>query len=194
MKKRVFIIHGWDGYPEEGWFPWLKRELIKRGFEVRVPKMPHATHPKISEWTPHLRRLVGKSDLKTYFVGHSMGCRTILRYLEKLSPKVKIGGAVLVAGWVSLTPMATRTKEAKAIAREWLRTPHDYGKIKRHSRNFVAVFSDNDEFVPPENWKTYRMKLGAKVIIEHNKGHFSGDDRIKKLPVALEAILKMSKN
>ena len=20
MNKRVFIIHGWDGYPEEGWF------------------------------------------------------------------------------------------------------------------------------------------------------------------------------
>ena len=27
--KRVFIIHGWDGYPEEGWFPWLKEELEK---------------------------------------------------------------------------------------------------------------------------------------------------------------------
>ena len=25
--QRVFIIHGWDGYPEEGWFPWLKKEL-----------------------------------------------------------------------------------------------------------------------------------------------------------------------
>jgi hypothetical protein len=27
--KRVFIIHGWEGYPEEGWFPWLKKELEK---------------------------------------------------------------------------------------------------------------------------------------------------------------------
>ena len=25
--RRVFIIHGWGGYPEEGWFPWLKKEL-----------------------------------------------------------------------------------------------------------------------------------------------------------------------
>ena len=24
MTKRAFIIHGWDGYPDEGWFPWLK--------------------------------------------------------------------------------------------------------------------------------------------------------------------------
>jgi esterase/lipase len=35
--KKVFIIHGWDGYPEEGWFPWLKKELEKKGFSVFVP-------------------------------------------------------------------------------------------------------------------------------------------------------------
>ena len=29
--KKVFIIHGWEGYPEEGWFPWLKKELESRG-------------------------------------------------------------------------------------------------------------------------------------------------------------------
>jgi len=30
MQKRVFIIHGWDGYPEEGWFPWLKKKLKEK--------------------------------------------------------------------------------------------------------------------------------------------------------------------
>jgi len=37
MAKRVFIIHGWDGYLEEGWFPWLKRELEAAGFAAFVP-------------------------------------------------------------------------------------------------------------------------------------------------------------
>lgn len=27
MAKRVFLIHGWEGYPEEGWRPWLKKKL-----------------------------------------------------------------------------------------------------------------------------------------------------------------------
>lgn len=35
--KRIFIAHGWDGCPEEGWFPWLKKELEIREFEVFVP-------------------------------------------------------------------------------------------------------------------------------------------------------------
>jgi len=25
--KTVYIIHSWEEYPEEGWFPWLKKEL-----------------------------------------------------------------------------------------------------------------------------------------------------------------------
>lgn len=45
--KRVFIIHGWDGYPKEWWYPWLKQELEARSFEVYVPAMPDPEGPKI---------------------------------------------------------------------------------------------------------------------------------------------------
>ena len=31
--KRVFIVHGWGGHPDEGWFPWLSSEL---GSEIIV--------------------------------------------------------------------------------------------------------------------------------------------------------------
>ena len=31
------MVHGWDGNPNNHWFPWLKKELEKRGFEVHVP-------------------------------------------------------------------------------------------------------------------------------------------------------------
>ena len=30
MKKRVFIIHGWGGKPDEHWLPWLEEELAKK--------------------------------------------------------------------------------------------------------------------------------------------------------------------
>jgi esterase/lipase len=49
MQKRVFLIHGWEGYPEEGWRPWLKNELEKIGFTVFVPSMPNTKHPKMNE-------------------------------------------------------------------------------------------------------------------------------------------------
>lgn len=192
MKKRVFIIHGWDGYPEEGWFPWLKRELVKRGFVVKVPRMPNAAEPKIQTWVHSLRRLVGKPDEHTYFVGHSIGCQAVLRYLQELPSRARIGGAVFVAGWFTLKNL--ETDEEKTVARPWLEESINFRKVKSRTKNLVAIFSDNDYFVPKKDWKSYRKKLGAKIIVQHNKGHLSGNDGIRKVPIALESILKISKN
>jgi len=38
--RNIFIIHGSYGYPEENWFPWLKKELKKLGDRVFVPQFP----------------------------------------------------------------------------------------------------------------------------------------------------------
>jgi len=191
MTKRVFIIHGWESSPSEGWFPWLKKELEKRDFQTKVPAMPETDYPRIDIWVPFLAKLVKNPDKDTYFVGHSIGCQTIMRYLETINGK--IGGAVFVGGWVSLTPMAIRSQEDREIVKPWLEKPIDFEKVKKATRNFVAIFSDNDPFVPLENSKTYKKKLGAKIIIQHNKGHFSGSDNIKKLPVVLRELIKMAK-
>src|SRR3989339_2187551 len=104
--KRVFIIHGWDGYPEEGIFPWLKLKLEKSGFEVFNPAMPEPLNPKIETWVPFLGEQIGTPDENTYLFGHSIGSQAILRYLESLPKEMKIGGAVFLAGWINLTDKA----------------------------------------------------------------------------------------
>ncbi|MBW3018843.1 alpha/beta hydrolase, partial [Candidatus Woesearchaeota archaeon] len=63
--KRVFVIHGWDEHPEDGWLPWLKTRLEQKGFEVHIPQMPNTETPKIEEWVPFLAELVGASDENT---------------------------------------------------------------------------------------------------------------------------------
>src|SRR3989338_2892141 len=115
MKKRVFIVHMWDGRPTDGWYGWLKKELEQRGFKVYVPAMPKTSAPKIKPWIAHLSKIVGPPDKNTFFVGHSIGCQTILRYLETLPPNTRVGGAVFVAGWFTL--MNLETKEEQKIAK-----------------------------------------------------------------------------
>jgi len=184
----VFIIHGWDGYPEEGWFPWLKKELEQRGFEVFVPAMPNPDEPKIEEWIPFFANIIGQPDENTYFVGHSIGCQTIIRYLEKIDKK--IGGVIFVAGWFTL--MNLKTEEEVEIAKSWLETPVDFDRVKVVTNNFVAIFSDNDPMVPfEENKKLFETRFNAKIIIEHNKGHFNGSDGVTELPVVLDSILNL---
>ena len=188
MQKRVFIIHGWDGHPDEGWFPWLKTELEKNGFRVYVPSMPEPAEPKIEAWVSHLSKTVGDIDENTYFVGHSIGCQAILRYIEKLQKP--IGGAVCVAGFLNSSNLAT--DEENKIAKPWLETPIDYEKIKKNAGKITAIFSDDDESVGLENKDLFEKLLDAKTIIAHNKGHFSDDAGIKELPSALDAVLEIS--
>ncbi len=189
--KKVFIIHGWEGYPEEGWFPWLKKELENRGFEVYVPAMPDSAEPKIETWIPFLAKLVGSPNTDTFFVGHSIGCQAIIRYLETLPEGVKIGGAVFVAGWYNLRNL--ETEEEKRIVGPWVNTPRDDEKIRKAVNKAVAIFSDNDPFVMKANQKSWKERVGAKIIVEHNKGHFSGSDGITELPSALDAVLEIAK-
>jgi len=189
--KRAFIIHGWDGYPEEGWFPWMKRELEQRGFVVEVPSMPHPSEPTIDDWVDRVASLVGEPDENVYLIGHSIGCQTILRYVAALDGK-KIGGAVLVAGFFELVPL--KTDEEKRITKPWLETPIDFAKVKEATTNITVILSDNDEWVPLEgNKQLFEQYLAPRMIVEHAKGHYSGSSGVKELPAALEAVLRYAK-
>jgi predicted alpha/beta hydrolase family esterase len=119
MANRAFIVHGWDGYPDEGWFPWLKKELEARDFEVKVPAMPNPIHPKINTWVSKLRSLAQGIDDETYFVGHSIGCQTILRYLQTVQGR-KAAGVVLVAPWVTLSDRAYEVPKDRGVAKPWI--------------------------------------------------------------------------
>lgn len=192
--KRLFIIHGWGESPKEGWYPWLKKELESKNFQVDVLKMPNTDEPVIEEWVGFLKKQVKKPDKETYFVGHSIGCQTILRYLESLPEHVKIGGCILVAGWINLFPEPIEKEGGTEIAKPWLETPIQWGKILRHTKNFISIFSDNDYYVPLSDSKIFKEKLNAEIIIEHEKGHFSGSqDNTTELPIALGSLLEISK-
>ncbi|OGM96277.1 MAG: hypothetical protein A3B86_04000 [Candidatus Yanofskybacteria bacterium RIFCSPHIGHO2_02_FULL_38_22b] len=191
--KRVFIIHGWEGYPEENWFPWLKKELEAEGFEVFVPQMPDADNPRIERWIPKISEIVGIADENTYFVGHSMGCQAIVRYLETLPEGIKIGGVIFVAGFFKRLTGLGEEPDFEAVEKEWMVTPLDLEKVKNHLNESVAIFSDDDPYVPLDNQDDFRDKLGSKIIIQHKMNHFSSNWGLTELPVVLDELLKMVK-
>jgi predicted alpha/beta hydrolase family esterase len=190
--KRIFVVHGWESSSDEVWFPWLNEELENRGFQVTLLEMPGTEYPIIEKWVLHLSNSVGDVDNQTYFVGHSIGCQTILRYVEALPAGVKVGGAVLVAGFFHLTGVTI--PDEILMVWPWINTPIDFDKIKTHTENFIAIFSDADEFVPLSNKKLFERDLGATTIVEHNMGHFNGKNnpKYKRVQVILESILKIT--
>ena len=198
MKKRVFLIHGWDGRPDNHWFPWLTWELKANGFDISAPQMPHAADPKVKEWLSFLREYVGKSDRDAYFVGHSLGCTAIVRYIDLLPKATRVGGCVFVAGFSGrlnipeirefyLPPQTA----ARGLTQKGTQIYADIiEKAKAHCDKFVMIFSDNDPYVPIAKSLEFAKQLGAKTILERGKKHFN--DGITALPSALSALLQMS--
>ncbi len=176
--KKVFIIHRWEGNPQGDWYPWLKGSLEQKGYQVFVPEMPDTDVPVIEKWVNYLRQIVGTPDSETYFIGHSIGCQTILRYLETID--TPIGGAVFVAGWFNLENI--ETSEAEVIAHPWTSTPIDLTKVKSVLPKSTLLISDNDPYGAFEYNKQKFAELGSEIVILQNAGHITEDDGFTELP------------
>lgn len=187
--KKIYLIHCWDGTPEDGWYPWLKKELEKDNIQVDVLTMPDTANPTIEKWTKKLSDAVKNLDENTYFIGHSIGCQTILRYLEKQNKKV--GGMLLIAPWLDLLPEAIEDEDSYNTAYPWINTPIDFEKVKQTTNNINCIFSDDDYFVSMNQEQAFKDKLDAKTTLVHQKGHISQDDGVYELKEILVISKKM---
>lgn len=186
--KRAIIVHCWDGHPGYCWYPDVKARLEKAGFEVTVPAMPDSDAPELSKWLPVLQHVAGEADRELYLIGHSIGLVTILRYLETLSEREKVGGVVSVAGFTN--------DLGYEQLKNFFRTPLKYEHIKARSKGFVAIASDNDQYVGPEQGERLRDRLGASLEVMHDMRHFSGEPGDKgsctSLPEAAKAVIELA--
>lgn len=170
--KKVYMIHGWNFSPEDNWYPWLKTELENRGFKVEAFDMPDSENPKIENWVRYLEENIKDIDEETYFIGHSIGCQTIMRFLEKLHKHKKIGGCIFVVGWFNLTKEAYEDEEDEKLMNPWMTTHIDFSRILDHCNNFLAIFSKDDPYVYVTDSEIFREKLGAKIVITDGREHF----------------------
>lgn len=197
--KHLIIVHGWDGHPEEGWFPWLKQKAEVDGFTVSVPQLPVPEEPRIERWVPVITELISNcSNKDVYLVGHSMGCQTITRALERLQNTNSVKGVIYVAGFFTkltgLDEFADEPEEQKIVddvGEEWLTTPLDF--TKSNSIKSVALFSDNDPYVPLINTEVFRDELHSEVLIIPQMKHFSGSSGTVELPLVYEKLLDLTK-
>ncbi|MEM0202153.1 MAG: alpha/beta hydrolase, partial [Candidatus Micrarchaeaceae archaeon] len=190
MPERVFIVHRWGGSPYTDWYVWFANMLKERGFEAFVPKMPNPSKPSIEAWVDALGKSTKYLDSHTYLVGHSIGCQTILRLLQKESSG-HIKGMLFVAPWLRLKDAAYDSDEDRDIAAPWLNTPIDFDAVRAKVGSIRIIMARDDPYVPVSDSAVFKEKLGAKVNIMPLSVHFTEDDGYKELHVALNEFMKL---
>lgn len=190
--NKIYIVHCWDGNKDDGWYPWLDKELSNEENKVYRFNMPNTNNPKIDEWILFLDKQVDNLDEKTYFIGHSIGCQTIMRYLQT-KDTCKIGGILFVAPWLDLLDYAISDEESYNTAQPWLTEKIDFEKLKKFTDNIHCIFSDNDYFVSLNQNVKFQKLLNAKSVVVSDKGHISQDDDIYELKEILDECNEMIK-
>lgn len=181
--RRVVIAHGYNAHPDKHWFPWLASEVEVGGGEaVRIP-FPDAAEPTVEKWGAATAKAVGQVDARTWLVGHSLGCVTLLRHLASLDEPWQLGGIVLVAGFDG--PLASLPQLDEYLA-ETL-DDEQIARIVANTGVIRTIRSDDDIAVPPASSDELARRLESEVAVVPGGGHFGEVDGWVELPIVLTA-------
>lgn len=173
----VYIAHGFEGYPEKNWFPWLKSRLKGDGFTVHAPQAPDAQWPNLPAWEDTMERFVPNPDGKTFFAAHSLGCITTLKYLTERHPGAPVAGGVLVSGFLSMPGLP--------LPASFFENPLNPALLQG---NWTVISAEDDPLVPHEMSRTLAQTIGARFISYPRGGHFMDSEGCYELPAVAEII------
>jgi predicted alpha/beta hydrolase family esterase len=187
MQPTIYLIPRWGGKIHSDWYDWFGAEIMERyGLSVIVLDMPNWNQPDVEESVNYLLSQISHIDKLTYFIGHSVGCQVVIRYLiARLGQDrtLEIGGILLVAAWFMVDrPWDTINPW---IANKGL----DYRSLAERVRSRKVVLSDNDPFTPnyAENKKLWVDRINASVTVYPQRAHFNS----KAEPGVIEGFSEM---
>lgn len=181
--KNALILHGTGNNSQGNWFPWLKGELEKQGYEVWTPDLPLSDKPSIKRYNDFI---LGNGrwvfNDKSTLIGHSSGAVAILGLLQHLPEDVVVDTCILVGSFKD----NLGSKDFDGLFEE----PFNFKEIKKHAKHFIFIHSDNDPYCPLEHAKYLAKKLGGKLIIKKGQGHFNLEkgEEYKQFPFILELL------
>ena len=183
VRADYVLLHGYNGSPERDFFPWLKRELQKRGYRVYAPQLPNSTEPNIEEQVDFLlkQHVFGP---ETIVVTHSLGGVVAMKLLPRIASR--IAGVVMVAPPLRTKFLDNKKRPVLDRATDW---KFDFPKI-REKADWITVIKDiADRVVPPDQPEEIAEKLEAKLVeVTANSPHFNSPEESAILKETQSAI------
>ncbi|MBN2087358.1 serine hydrolase family protein [Candidatus Peregrinibacteria bacterium] len=176
--RNVFVFHGVGGYPEENWFPWLKKEVEKSGIKVFIPQFPTPEGQTLENWM----QVLGQYDelnQDSIVIGHSLGVPFLLNVIENQPVKE----AFLVSGFTGKAD-----NDFDDSMKTFAQRIFNWEQIKRNCGRFCVFHSDNDPYIKIEKAKELSENLNSELIEVKGAGHFNAKSGYDTFDLLLERL------
>lgn len=166
----IVFIHGYTASSKGDWYPQISALLDQAGVAYRIPDLPGGEHPHVQEWLSIIDDVVKESEGPIVLVGHSLGSRAVLLYIEKYRPTVE--KVFLIAAFDDLLENANRHDDGKNYA-DFFEQNLDLNILKKNIGEVIVMHSKDDSSIEYSQAEGIAMKLGAKLMTVDGRDHMS---------------------
>lgn len=169
MNKKIIFVHGYTASSRADWYPAIRPELDKLGVDYSIPDLPGGEHPHSADWIGIIKQEVEKTDKSVVLVGHSLGTRAVLLYLDKYQKPVDTV--------ILISPVSNEVSNGKRLGGKAFPDFYKYKinlqQINKLADKFVVMHSRDDDVLDyEEHGVSLARELGVDLITFEHSGHF----------------------
>lgn len=172
----IFLIDGYGGSPKVNWLDWVGRNLENK-FQINKIFIDKPDVAEVQKFDNALVNQITEVE-SSYFISHSLGCVTLLRYLIKTKKIPK--GIILVSPFDQQVPGFEMFDEF--FVHESLEP------LNLDSNKSIIISSMNDPIIPFKYSQEVAEKLQIPFILFPTGAHFRASDGMVKFPEILTYI------
>lgn len=174
--KKVIFIHGYTSSPKKKKYRIIAQELNKQGVDYSIPALPGGEYPHSKKWLEIIDKEVKNSKSPVVLVGHSLGTRAALLYLDKFEVRVD---TVILIGAFNNNYVANRKRRDERYS-DFFDYAVNVEKVKKLANKFIVVHSKDDDSIDYSQGKQISRELGARLITYEHGGHFGGEENAQQ--------------
>lgn len=165
---QVLICHAYNTLPSENWYEWLAKLLRGRGYDAKALRLPNPSAPSEEEWVESIKAAHTSDSVR--FVGHSLGCRAVLAYLNQYN--VSVERVALIACPIFWDGVIDTRPPLKAYVERMQEL--DFGKLKNLVDRYDLFHDNTDPLLPIKNVEYLKKVLNEKAVVHifDTYGHF----------------------
>jgi len=167
--KKVIFVHGYTASSQADWYPNISKELDKLGVDYSILDLPGGEYLRKNDWLEIIDKEAQAASKPIILVGHSLGTRAILLYLEQYQPK-NIDTVILIASFNN--DWEKHRLRMDEHYDSFFEHAVDVEKVKKLANQFIVMHSKDDPDLKYEWGVEMANDLEAKLITYEDRDHF----------------------